>query len=525
MILTYREIVLEASGQVNVEVDDFYRQMHELKHKRVVYLDNYDSNDPEQAVITFIGYSEDVIKFAIPILIKFNYPFEVFINEKFLENNDVCYKAGSVLVSDLPEKLRMIIVARGRVQWYVDDSKNDGCNLDGRSSVQGLEVQKLVRELGNNCLRWVAYQSGEQRAIEFQKLNSHLDKSSLANHISTPGMQNLAGVIVENKTTFRKNSITVIIPSYNYGSFLAEAVESVLRQTIPPDEVLIMDDHSSDNTQDVAISLIKKHPEIIRFHRNETNLGIVKNFNKAVSLTTGNFICFLGADNRFRSDYLEKTSEVLNEDDSIAIAYTDFALFGPRAQVVYDDFLETRKGPIIHNCYYIIKFPEFCSDELKRGNFIHGSSMYRRKAFEQVGGYIDKSNTPEDYNLFYRMVTQGWKAKHIPLPLLEYRQHSDEQANIKMTINAQLIYYKQITKDRDKDIAELKGVIDHRDRDIAELKGVIDHRDRDIAELKGAIDHRDRDIAELKGVIDHRDRDIAELKKLIKDISKKARHK
>ena len=57
----------------------------------------------------------------------------------------------------------------------------------------------------------------------------------------------------------------------------------------------------------------------------------MKNFNKAVTMAKGDYICILGADNRFRSDYIEKTAEVLDSDDRIAIAYTDFAMFGPRA--------------------------------------------------------------------------------------------------------------------------------------------------------------------------------------------------
>ncbi|MBN3523806.1 glycosyltransferase [Paenibacillus apiarius] len=317
--------------------------------------------------------------------------------------------------------------------------------------------------------------------------------------------------------------ISLIIPSYNYGMFLPEAIESALHQTLVPHEILVLDDCSNDNTEEVGKWYEKKYPDLIKFHRNSSNMGIVDNFNNGVNLTSGDFICFLGADNKFKRNYIEKTSEILLQNANIAIAYTDFMLFGERAEVVYESFLEERRGQIIDGKYYIIRFPDFDINLLEKGNYIHGSSMYRREAFEQVGGYKNKGDLPEDYNLFHRMVLAGWLAKRVPEPLLEYRQHSAEQANIKNIALAESEMYKKQNNElkatvisRDKDIEELKQVIAHRDRDIEELKGVIKHRHREIEELKGVIKHRDRDIEELKGVIKHRDRDIEELKGVIK---------
>jgi len=72
------------------------------------------------------------------------------------------------------------------------------------------------------------------------------------------------------------------------------------------------------------------------YERNKKNLGIVKHFNKAVSLINTDYVSILGADNRFRSDYIEKTAEVLDSDDKVAIAYTDFAFFDLRAKLAYE---------------------------------------------------------------------------------------------------------------------------------------------------------------------------------------------
>src|SRR5690606_8670434 len=100
--------------------------------------------------------------------------------------------------------------------------------------------------------------------------------------------------------------IACIIASYNYGDFLIEAIDSVLKQTILPDEILISDDCSDDETQIIAEDYAKRYPKLIRYNRNEYNMGVVDHFNKAIALTTSDYVFFLGADNRILSNYVEE---------------------------------------------------------------------------------------------------------------------------------------------------------------------------------------------------------------------------
>jgi glycosyltransferase involved in cell wall biosynthesis len=252
-----------------------------------------------------------------------------------------------------------------------------------------------------------------------------------------------------NQRSFKDGNIAVIIPCYNYGYFLAEAIESVLCQTRPPDEILITDDCSTDITMEIALEYQKKYPNLIKYNRNETNLGLVENFNKGVSLTNSNHISFLSADDRFRSDYIDKVSEVLVSDCNIGIAYTDLLLFGERAKMVYDEFPNEWKGPMIKNCHYIIHFPDFDSRAkilLEKQNFIHGSSMFTRNAFYEVGGFVEKKGIPVDHNFFLRITKKGWLARRVPHPILEYRQHSRSQARIIIGLNGELNFYKERVK-------------------------------------------------------------------------------
>ncbi len=233
------------------------------------------------------------------------------------------------------------------------------------------------------------------------------------------------------------HTLSVIVASYNYGRFLTDAVESVLNQTLLPDEILIVDDCSQDNTLEIGEYYATKYPSLVKYHRNIRNEGIVKNFRKAVSMTKGDLICILGADNRFHCDYLEKTYGVLKDHPDVAIAYTDYVLFGGEAEHVYNLFEESRRVQKDNGLYYI-NFPEYDREELEKGNYIHGSSMYRRMAYERVGGYADDPNMPDDYSLFLKIVQSGWKAKKVNGTLLEYRQHSQDQANRQFTYKHQI---------------------------------------------------------------------------------------
>jgi glycosyltransferase involved in cell wall biosynthesis len=229
------------------------------------------------------------------------------------------------------------------------------------------------------------------------------------------------------ETSGRDLSLSVIVASYNYGRFLTDAVESVLDQTVLPGEILIIDDCSQDNTLEIGEHYARKYPGLVRYHRNVRNLGTVQSFCTAVSMTGGELVCVLGADNRLRRDYLEKTSGVLKSNPEVAVAYTDYVLFGSEAGHVYAMFPEAWRGAR-ENGFRAIHFPEFDAEELEKGNYIHGSSLYRRAAYEEAGGYVSDGN-PDDYSLFLRMVHSGWKAKKTGGTVLEYRHHSKNQVN------------------------------------------------------------------------------------------------
>ncbi len=222
------------------------------------------------------------------------------------------------------------------------------------------------------------------------------------------------------------STVAIIVPNYNYGSYVEDAVESVLAQDLQPDEVLIIDDASTDSSARVLERYRGRVPIVF----NETNLGIVENFRKAVSLTSSDYIAFVGADNIAVSTFVRNLKDALDREPGAGIAYFDMEIFGPRAQELAQMVDATTIGDGSHPTFYWA-FPDPTPDslaKLEHDNFINGSAMFRRAAYDAVGGYR-RTDGPEDADLFLRMVRADFSAVRVPKALLRYRQHSAGQAN------------------------------------------------------------------------------------------------
>lgn len=102
-------------------------------------------------------------------------------------------------------------------------------------------------------------------------------------------------------------SATIAIPTYNRAELLKEAIISSLGQTFNNFELLILDNNSSDNTKDVVESFTDNR---IRYHRNEQNIGMMNNWNKAVELARGDYLIILGDDDKLYPQFLERSLNV-----------------------------------------------------------------------------------------------------------------------------------------------------------------------------------------------------------------------
>ena len=118
--------------------------------------------------------------------------------------------------------------------------------------------------------------------------------------------------------------ISVIVPCYNHGQFLAEALNSVLQQTYNTWECIVIDNGSTDVTKGVADEFISRDERFKYIY--QENKGVSAARNRAIAQSSGKYILPLDADDKIGLTYLEKIVKVLEEDTEVKIVYCDAML-------------------------------------------------------------------------------------------------------------------------------------------------------------------------------------------------------
>lgn len=194
-------------------------------------------------------------------------------------------------------------------------------------------------------------------------------------------------------------TITVVIASYKYGHLAAHCIESVLSQSRLPDHILFIDDGAGD-----CLHLPKLYCEV-EFLLREKNLGVVDNFQDALSRTETDKVLFIGADNWLRSDALELLAEV----DADIVTY-DIHVTG-----------ELKDEILLRHPTEVKRYQGDWYWSREAGH--HGSMLYDTKMAQAVGYSSPPGRTIEDLVLYDGMIANGAKREHLAEPLLYYRRH------------------------------------------------------------------------------------------------------
>jgi GT2 family glycosyltransferase len=196
-------------------------------------------------------------------------------------------------------------------------------------------------------------------------------------------------------------SVSIVIPCYNYGRFLCEAIESALGQTRAADEVVLIDDGSTDCTPQV-IARFAGHASVRAIH--QANQGAIATFNRGIEASRGDFFVLLSADDRLDPRFLERTAPLLAADPRAAFAYTAYRVFGARHRV----------RPAL----------PWSRARLARRPYFTASALLRRRAFDAVGGFSAEMEIGyEDWDLFLSLAEHGWHGIPVPEALFHYREH------------------------------------------------------------------------------------------------------
>jgi glycosyltransferase involved in cell wall biosynthesis len=205
--------------------------------------------------------------------------------------------------------------------------------------------------------------------------------------------------------------VSVIISSFNSVRFLEPAIDSILQQSYSDFELIIIDDASTDGSKEILASFAAADSRIIPIYNRE-NIGLTKNLNIAISLSKGEYIARMDADDIALPERLEKQVIFLDthkEIDVIGSAAIDIDESGKKIQL--------RKSPKTHD--------EIIALLPKANPMTHSTVMFRKDKFKKIGFYNESYRTTQDYEMWFRAAGQGWKFHNLQEVLLHYRMDNN----------------------------------------------------------------------------------------------------
>ena len=213
-------------------------------------------------------------------------------------------------------------------------------------------------------------------------------------------------------------TVAIVIPSYNYGHVLGEAIASAVYQDYKMvTDIIIVDDGSTDGiTESVAKQWMAKDDRVRYIHQQNQSVAIAR--NNGYTTTDTKYVVFLDADDRIETKFVSTLVPVLEEDRGAGIAYT-----GVRVPLPDGTEAMPHDWPIILGAnQFLSKNPwptKFSYDsQIERANQIPTCCLIRRKALDRVGGYRARycpiGAGTEDAEMFTRIGAYGWNAHYVP---------------------------------------------------------------------------------------------------------------
>jgi glycosyltransferase involved in cell wall biosynthesis len=246
----------------------------------------------------------------------------------------------------------------------------------------------------------------------------------------------------------KRPTVTVIIPAYNHGRFLGEALESVLAQTYQDLEVLVVDDGSTDDTQ----AVVARNAPSVHYIR-QSHAGPAAARNRGIAASHGELIAFLDADDRW---YPGKVA--------FQVAYLDAH---PQAGVVFTKFLVTDEwGRALYAYPHTFRYGHNPFEALLVWPYgSMNTAMIKRVCLEKVGVFDENLTGAEDWDLWLRLAPH-YDFGYVDSVLATYRQSAGSQSRGTMALRAPVMFRLVL----DKLFADPGRLAGRDNKDIARLR-------------------------------------------------------
>ena len=203
-----------------------------------------------------------------------------------------------------------------------------------------------------------------------------------------------------------KAKVTIIIPCYNQGHFLSDALESLAQCDPALYSVTIVNDGSTDP---VTIRFLEQLDKKAFTVLDQPNKGLAGARNTGIRQADSEYVLLLDADNKIRSSFLEKGTPVLDGDPKIAVLYGDGQFFGDETGIRKQAPFNLQKQMLV--------------------NYIDACALVRKSVFEDVG-YFDENMKDgwEDWEMWLRIAFRGYRFHYLNEVLFDYRIRNDSMS-------------------------------------------------------------------------------------------------
>ena len=236
----------------------------------------------------------------------------------------------------------------------------------------------------------------------------------------------------------KRPTISAVIPLYNGGKFIEEAITSILNQTLPPCEIIVVNDGSTDNGADIVLAMAEQHPIITLLHKKNGGQSSARNFG--VGHSTGDLIALLDQDDVWYPTHLEELIKPFEDSSAIGRelgwVYSDLDEIDTEGRMINHRFLRTLPTPHPKTNMFMC---------LREDMFILPSaSLITRKAFNSVGGFDERLSGYEDDDLFLRMFRRGYANIFLEVALSKWRIYPESSSYSYRMRRSRAIYARKL---------------------------------------------------------------------------------
>jgi glycosyltransferase involved in cell wall biosynthesis len=196
--------------------------------------------------------------------------------------------------------------------------------------------------------------------------------------------------------------VSIVLPTYNGSRYLSEAIDSVLAQTYPHWELIVVDDCSQDSSPDIIAGYVARDPRI-RSIRHPGNQKLPRALNTGHAAARGSYLTWISDDNRYLPPAIEEMVTFLEEHPAVGVVYADCVLIDDRGQYLQD-------------------WPAQPASRIAYMNSLRACFLYRKVVYETVGGYDAEQFLAEDWDFWLR-AARHFEMVPIHKTLYQYRWH------------------------------------------------------------------------------------------------------